>query len=139
MLSIIMREDARPMRVIAALVAIALAIKAYTAAELVRLAAPLAWLTPGVLTGLAGACALLYVAIRLHGTARIAISALCIVAATAVINLAPENPYQNVPPRLLARGASHFLSFSGIVRALSELWPALAISFLFYELVRRKR
>jgi VanZ family protein len=138
LLSVVMREDTRPMRMIAALVAAALAIKAYTAFELVKLTAPLAWLTPGVLVGLAGACAFLYLAIRLPGTARIAVSAICIVAAAVVINLAPDNPYQNVPPRLLARGSSHFLSFSGIVRALSELWPALAIAFLLCAFARRK-
>ena len=42
------------------------------------------------------------------------------------------------PPRLLAKGASHFLSFSGIVRAISELWPALAAAFLVYALASRK-
>lgn len=139
LLSAVMREDAHPFRVIAALIAAALAIKAYTAAELVKLTAPLAWLTPGVLAGLAGAGGVGYAALRLPGTAQIAVSALCIAAATAVINLAPENPYQNVPPRLLARGASHFLSFSGIVRALSELWPALAVSFLLFVLTRCRR
>jgi len=44
-----------------------------------------------------------------------------------------------VPPRLLVRGASHFLNFSGIVRALSELWPLLAIGFLMYALAARKQ
>jgi hypothetical protein len=63
----------------------------------------------------------------------------CIVAATIAINLAPANPYQSVPPQFLARGASHFLNFSGIVRALSELWPLLAIGFLLYALAARRR
>jgi hypothetical protein len=31
---------------------------------------------------------------------------------------------------MLARGSSLFLSFSGIVRALAELWPLLAIGYL---------
>jgi VanZ family protein len=139
MLSAFMRDGARPMRVIAFLAAAALAIKAYTAAELVQLTAPLAWLTPGVLAGLCGAAAFLYAATRLPSAAQIALAAVCIVAAAAVINLAPENPYQNVPPRLLVRGASHFLSFSGIVRALSELWPALALGYLLGALAGRRR
>ena len=139
MLSAIMREEARPIRVIAALAAAALAIKAYTAAELGQVTAPFAWLTPGVLAGLAGTAAFLHAASRLPGAARIALSAVYIVAAAAVINFAPDNPYQNVPPRLLARGASHFLSFSGIVRALSELWPVLALVFLICALASRRR
>ena len=49
-------------------------------------------------------------------------------SAIVAINVAPGNPYQTVPPQLLA-GPSHFLSFSGIVRALSELWPFLAVAY----------
>ena len=63
----------------------------------------------------------------------------CIAVATAAINLAPDNPYQYVPPRLVARDAGHFLSFSSIVRALSELWPLLAIGFLLYALPAGQR
>jgi hypothetical protein len=40
---------------------------------------------------------------------------------------------------LLAKGASHFLNFSGIVRAISELWPLLAAGFLLYALSTRER
>jgi len=42
-----------------------------------------------------------------------------------------------VPSLLLARGTSHFLSFSSIVRALSELWPLLAIGYLGWVLGAR--
>ena len=69
--------------------------------------------------------------------ALLAVSAACILAAMAAINFAPDNPYQSVSPRLLARGTSHFLSFSGIIRALSELWPLLALGFLAYAFTRR--
>lgn len=60
-------------------------------------------------------------------------------AATTAINLAPDNPYQNIPPRLIAGGPSHYLSFSGIVRALSELWPLLAILYLGFALAGPQR
>ncbi|MGH8641222.1 MAG: hypothetical protein ACRET6_05895, partial [Burkholderiales bacterium] len=65
-------------------------------------------------------------------------AAVCIAVATVAINLAPVNPYLSPPPRLLARGASHFLNFSGIARALSELWPLLAVSYLIFALGERK-
>jgi VanZ family protein len=139
MLAALMRDGTRPMRVIVAMIGVALAIKAYTVAELGQVPFPLAWLTPGVLSGLVGACGLLYAAMRLPRAAQLAVSALFIVIATAVINFAPENPYQAVPSRLLARNASHFLSFAGIIRALSELWPALATSFLLYAFLSRNR
>lgn len=139
MLSALMRAGFRPISVIAVLTGAAIAIKVFTAAVLVQSPAPLAGLTPGVSAGLAAGCVLFYVTVRLPRPAQLVLSALCIAAATAVINLAPDNPYQNVPPRLLARGASHFLSFSGIVRALSELWPLLATGFLLYALSARRR
>jgi VanZ family protein len=138
MLSALMRENDRPMLVIAAVIGTALALKIVSAVAVVRVSAPLAWLTPGVLFGLAAGSLLLWGAVRMPRPMKLAAAAACIVAATVVINLAPDNPYQSVPPRLLARGASHFLNFSGIVRALSELWPLLAIGFLFYALGARR-
>jgi len=134
MLSALMHGASRPMLVTGCAVGAALAVKVLTAVALLQAPAPLAWLTPGVLAGLAAGWALLFAAVRLPRPAQLAIAAACIVIATAAINLAPDNPYLSVPPRLLARGASHFLSFSGIVRALSELWPLLAIGYLGYAL-----
>jgi hypothetical protein len=54
----------------------------------------------------------------------------CFCAAIVAINLAPDNPYQTVPPQLLAGKPSHYLSFSAIIRALSELWPFLTVAYL---------
>ncbi len=139
MLSAFMQAGVRPLFAFAVVAGAALAIKIFTAAALVQSPAPLAGLTPGVMAGLAGGGAFLYVAARLPRPAQLAVAALCIVAATAAINLAPDNPYQSIPPLLLARGASHLLSFSGIVRALSELWPLLATGFLLYALAARRR
>ncbi len=139
MVSALMRGGARSAIVTGAVVGAALVIKVFTAAVLVQSPAPLAWLTPGVLAGLAAGGILLFLAMRLPRPVQLALAALCIVAATVAINLAPDNPYQSVPLRLLAGGASHFLSFSGIVRALSELWPLLATGFLLYALLGRRR
>jgi hypothetical protein len=139
MLSAFMRDDARLAPVAGTLIGSALAIKTFTAAALVQVPAPLAWLTPGVVGGLAIGGLLLWAAARLPREAKIALSAACITVAAVAINFAPENPYQSVPPRLLARGASHFLSFSGIVRALSELWPGLAAVFLAGALAAGRR
>jgi len=137
MLSALMRNSQGSMLVIGTAIGAALVIKVFNAVALVQTPAPFAWLTPGVLAGLAAGWALLYGAVSLPRPAQLAVSAACIVAATAAINLAPENPYLSVPPRLLARGTSLFLSFSGIIRALAELWPLLALSFLAYAFTRR--
>jgi VanZ family protein len=132
------RAGQRPLPAIAVVAGAALLIKAYTAAVLVKAAAPLSWLTPGVLLGLAAGWLLLLAAVRLPRRGQLAAAAACIALATVAINLAPVNPYLSPPPRLLARGASHFLNFSGIARALSELWPLLAVSYLIFAFGQRK-
>lgn len=138
MLSALMRDHDRPMLVIAAVIGAALVLKVVSAVALVRASAPLAWLTPGVLIGLGAGWLLLWGAVRFARPVQFAAAAACIVAATVAINLAPDNPYHAVPPQLLVRGASHYLNFSGIVRALSELWPVLAMGFLLYALGARR-
>jgi VanZ family protein len=132
------RAGQRPLPAIAGVVGAALIIKACTAAVLVKAAAPLSWLTPGVLLGLAAGWLLLLAAVRLPQRSRLVAAAACIALATVAINLAPVNPYISPPPRLLARGASHFLNFSGIARALSELWPLLAVGYLIFALGERR-
>ncbi len=138
LVSALMREAVRPMLVVGSVIGAALVIKLFAAAALIKAAAPLGWLTPGVSFGLLAGWILLYGALRLPRPVKLMLAGLCILAATAAINLAPDNPYQSVPPQLLAGGHRHYLSFSGIIRALSELWPLLAVSFLLYALGARK-
>lgn len=134
MISALMRDAPRRMPVIGTVIGAALAIKVLAAVVLVKASAPLAWLTPGVSLGLLAGWVVLYGATRLSRSGKLALAAFCIVLATAAINLAPDNPYHSVPPQFIAGGPSHFLSISGIVRALSELWPLLAVSYLAYAL-----
>ena len=135
----LMRERQRVLPVLGAVIAAALAVKLFNILALVKAPAPLAWLTPGVMAGLGIGGLLLCAGAWLPRAAQLAAAGCCIVVATVVINLVPDNPYHNVPPRLLARGASHFLSFSGIARALSELWPLLAMIYLAIALALRER
>jgi VanZ family protein len=137
-LTALMRSVAGRMPMIAIVVGAGAALKA-AAAVFAKSAHPLVWLTPGVSFGLVAGALAIYALARLPVLARLALAALCIVAATAAINLAPDNPYQNIPSRLIAGGASHYLSFSGIARALSELWPLLAILYLGFALTRPPR
>ncbi len=90
-----------------------------------------AWMTPGVMLGFSmGVMALLVGLLSLGHRARLWLSMLFILLALAAINLAPDNPYFSVPPQLASGRASHLLSFSAILRALSELWPLLALAYL---------
>ena len=134
----LMREPARPVPVIGALIGAALVIKLFNATVIVQAQAPLAWLTPGAAAGLLAGCALLWAGASLPRRWQLAVAAACVVIATVAINLAPDNPYRNVPPQLLARAPGHFLSFSSIVNALSELWPLLATGYLVHALAARR-
>lgn len=137
MVSVLLRGSEHRMLLIGFLTGFALVVKAISTAALHKAGAPLAWLTPGVTIGLLGGWILLYGATRMPRAAQFAVAALCIVVATVAVNLAPDNPYHSVSARLIAGGQSHFLNFSGIVRALSDLWPLLAVSFLLYGLAVR--
>jgi len=136
-LAALTRPAARPMPMIAAAVGAGAVFKT-AAAAFAGSAHPFGWLTPGVSFGLLGGWLAIYALGRLPPRPQLAVALLCILAATAAINLAPDNPYQNVPPRFIAGGPSHYLSFSGIVRALSELWPLLAAGYLVFALTARR-
>lgn len=132
MISVLLRGAEHRMLLIGLVTGIALVLKAISTVALNKTGPPLGWLTPGVIIGLLGGWIVLYGATRLPRGFQFAVAALCVALATVAINLAPDNPYHSVAVRLIAAGQSHFLNFSGIVRALSELWPLLALSFLIY-------
>ena len=113
---------------LAAVLAAGAAAKTYTAFAIAKAPGPFAWLTPGVLLGILLAALLLYALIQLPRRVQWLAAAVAFGAAVVAINVAPDNPYQTVPPQLLV-GHTHFLSFSGIVRAVSELWPFLAVAY----------
>jgi VanZ family protein len=110
------------------LLAAALTTKAIAAATIARSTAILAWLTPGVAIGLIAGAAALCMCTRLRRRTQWIAAALCFAMAVVATNIGPDNPYQAVPAHLLS-GPRHFLSFSAIIRALSELWPFLAIAY----------
>jgi len=122
------RASRPPFGVVATVLAAGFAAKGIAALAVAKSAGPLAWLTPGVAAGVAVAAALLYGLAKLPRRAQWILASASFAAAIAAINVAPNNPYQTVPAQLLV-GPTHFLSFSGIVRALSELWPFLAVAY----------
>ena len=115
--------------VIAAVLGTAVAIKAFAGLALAKLAGSLAWLTPGVALGVVLAAIVLYGLSHVPRRVQWTAAAVSLAVAIAAINVAPDNPYQTLPPQLLPQGPTHFLSFSEIVRALSELWPFVAILY----------
>ena len=112
------------------IIAAGLALKGIAGMTLFDAPGPLSWLTPGVGLGLAAGAALLYPLTRAPRRACLVLALLSLIAATVAINLAPGNPYQTIPPKLIAASSSQLLRFSNIARALSELWPFIAAIFL---------
>ena len=130
LVSMLMQPRQPLLPAIALTLTLALAAKSIVAATLTRSEHWLQWLTPGVAAGGAGGMVLLVMLLRLPHAARAAAALLCIVAVVAVVNVAPENPYQLAPTFMLSAQPSHLVNFSHIVRALSQLWPLIAVIFL---------
>lgn len=130
LITALMREANRPVPVIAVVVAAGLVVKSVAAVTLFDLSGPLVWLTPGVALGLAAGSLLLYPLVRMPRLPRLIAALICFGAAMVVINFAPDNPYQTLPPKLIPGGTTHLLRFSNIVRALSELWSLLTVGYL---------
>lgn len=124
------RHAAPPLRIITAVVGTGLLVKTVAAVVLFGAPGPLVWLTPGVALGLTAGALVLYPLVRMPYLPKMITALICLCGAVAVINFAPDNPYQTVPPKLIPGSTTHLLRFSNIVRALSELWPFLVIGFL---------
>ncbi|HUQ26336.1 MAG TPA: VanZ family protein [Burkholderiales bacterium] len=127
----------QPVRtLIYALVGSALAVKIAAFAVVMRAENVLAWLTPGAQYGLVlGLVAVLF-AVRMPPTARLAMAAVLLMAATVLVNLAPPNPYLVATLKLWQQG--HFLNFNGLTRLVSALWVFAALAYLIYLAARRR-
>ncbi|GAA5164705.1 VanZ family protein [Viridibacterium curvum] len=89
---------------------------------------PLQWATPGALRGLLIGALALIVAWRLPGWLQHSLACLSLLLATALVNIAPDNPYELASMRLIHE--SHFLNFHGLTRLAEFLWPFLALIYL---------
>jgi VanZ family protein len=124
-------------RLVAAFIAAALVVKTVGFAILMRAEHVFAWLTPGAELGLAAGIVLAMAALRLPRTARLALAALLLMAATALVNLAPPNPYFAAMLKVWEQG--HFLNFNGLTRLVSAAWPFAALGYLAYLAAARLR
>jgi VanZ family protein len=130
LIAAVSQNPRRAFTIVAAIVAVGLAVRAIAAMTLFNSPGPFTWLTPGVALGLLAGALALYPLLRVPQTAMLFLAIFTLGAAVAVINFAPDNPYQTIPPKLLPGATTHLLRFSSIARALSELWPFLAIAYL---------
>lgn len=105
-----------------------LAVRWLGAAVLVGPGEALAWFTPGVRHGLWLGALILAATLWLPAASRIMLTALALMAATVLVNIAPANPYSAAALAVWQQG--HFLNFNGLTRLVSIVWPFLALAFL---------
>jgi VanZ family protein len=110
------------------LIATALAAHALAFGLLVNPQDALSWVTPGALYGVAAAIALLMIAISLPRAAQLPLIGLALLAATAIVNLAPPNPYNTATFSLWQQG--QYLNFNGLTRLVAIVWPFAAMLYL---------
>ena len=122
--------------VAAAALTLTVATKSFAVWSLARAASPFQWLTPGVTGGLLTGIAILALLMWLPALWRSTLAIVCLLATVLLVNVTPENPYQNTPSYLLALQQTHLSSFSNIVRVLSRLWP-FATAMLLFALTRK--
>lgn len=122
-------------RALVALVATALTVKSFAFAAMRDDA--FLWVTPGAQAGLAAGLLLALALAGLPRTARLALAAVLVMAATVLVNLAPPNPYFAATLRGLQQG--HFLNFNGLTRLVSSAWPFLALGYFIYLAARRRQ
>jgi VanZ family protein len=122
-------QDKRPLRLLLlALLVWALALKTVAVGVLLKAQNVFAWLTPGALLGLAGGALLLLLAVALPRAARLALAGLLLMAATVLVNLAPQNPYFADALQQWPQG--YFLNFNGVTHLVSLAWPFVALFYL---------
>ena len=131
------RPQAPLLRLVAGLIGIALVVKTLAFAILMQAEHVLAWLTPGAQLGLAAGALLALAALRLPRTARLALAAVLLMAATVLVNLSPPNPYFAATLKVWEQG--HFLNFNGLTRLVSAAWPFAALAYLVYLASAQRR
>src|SRR6266540_3868673 len=110
------------------LVGAGLAVHSFAFGLLVSSQDILSWLTPGALYGVAAALLLLLIAADLPRAVQLAVSGLALLAATALVNLAPANPYMTATLSLWQQG--QYFNFNGATRVVSAIWPFAEMCYL---------
>ncbi|MDQ7988499.1 MAG: VanZ family protein [Candidatus Dactylopiibacterium sp.] len=95
-----------------------------------------AWATPGALRGLAIGSVLVVVAWYLPRWSQHSLASLTLLLATALVNLAPENPYLGAS--LHASYTGHLFNFYGLTRLVTLIWPFIALAWLSAQAVVRR-
>lgn len=114
------------------LITAALALKSAAALTLFVPGDAALWLTPGSMLGIPGGLLLFVLLLRLPRQGMALASALLLLGGALLVNIAPDNPYLEAAVQTWQHG--HFLSFSGLTRLVSTLWPVVACGYLVWLL-----
>lgn len=120
---------------VALLLAAAVVVRAFSSALQIDVESFAHWVTPGNAAGFAVGALALTLAVRLPAWVQHTLAGLALLAATALVNLGPENPYTAQALSTLSPG--HFLNFNGLTRLASVLWPFAALAYLMALGARR--
>lgn len=110
------------------LVALGLGAKTLAAAAFFSPGDPFHWATPGGQIGLAAGAALLGVCLMLPARSHSMLAGLALLLGTALVNLAPENPFLPSDATLIRQG--NFLNFHGLTLLTASLWPFITFIYL---------
>ncbi len=124
----LMRRGQAPRMVMLGLIAAALVTRSFAYGLLFSSEDILLWATPGAIFGVAIGALTAVIAVAFPQPARVALAGIALMVATAIVNLAPENPYLTVFLAEWRQG--HFLNFTGLTRVVSALWPFVAMAWL---------
>lgn len=131
-------ERNQPVRLlVTALLAAAFAVRTFAFGLLFSAQEMLAWVTPGAIFGAAAGTLLVIIASALPRAGRLALSAVALMVATALVNVAPGNPYLAASLAVWKQG--HFLNFNGLTRIVSAVWPFCALLILMLLAGDRER
>jgi VanZ family protein len=119
----------RPTRgLVVAFIGAALTVHSFAFGLLIGSQNVLDWVTPGGLYGVAAAMVLLLLLAGLPRTGQLTLAGLALLAAAAIVNLSPPNPYTTATLSLWQQG--HYLNFNGLTRVVAIAWPFAALCYL---------
>lgn len=104
------------------------ATRALATAVQIDVESALTWATPGNLQGYCLGTVVLLIAVNVPPRLQQLVAAASLIAATALINIAPDNPY--VLEAQANWHAGQFLNFNGLTRLVALLWPYSALTYL---------
>lgn len=104
------------------------ATRALATAVQIDVESALTWATPGNLQGYCLGTVVLLIAVNVPPRLQQLVAAASLIAATALINIAPDNPY--VLEAQANWHAGQFLNFNGLTRLVALLWPYSALAYL---------